>query len=173
MGRNKALLPYRDGTLIQDIADTARLAAGSVTLVGRSGDYTHTGIAAIEDLWPGEGPLGGIVTALKHSQAQWTLILACDMPGLNAAFLGDLYAFATGSPAQAVVPVSSPERREPLCAWYNRRALEPLETLFLSGARSPSAALDALRVEYVLCDGWDVSNVNTPGEWNQYLTSHA
>ena len=80
MGRDKAMLPFHGATLAQWIAKQVAEAAGSAMLVGNA----STGIA---DLYPSEGPVGGILTALAHSDADWNLIVACDMPQADAPFL--------------------------------------------------------------------------------------
>ncbi len=96
MGRDKALLPYRGVTLAAHIASIVQQAAGSATLVGNPDLYGHLGIPMIADLYPGEGPLGGLITVLKNSQADWNLVLACDLPSLTVPFLESLLADCRG-----------------------------------------------------------------------------
>src|SRR6266566_1160042 len=92
MGRDKARLPYRGGTLAEWVARQVELAAQSATLVGNPVGNPELG--GIPDLYPGEGPLGGILTALHHSAAEWNLIVACDMPEITPGFLCGLLAEA-------------------------------------------------------------------------------
>ena len=68
MGRDKALLPFRGGALAQSVARAVSATAGSVTLVGDPERYGGLGYAVIADIYPGEGPLGGILTALGNTQ---------------------------------------------------------------------------------------------------------
>lgn len=113
MGRDKALLPWPDPDsppLAQWVAGIAREAAGTATLVGDPDRYGHLGIPVIPDLHPGLGPLSGVEAALAHTDADWNLILACDLPNLTANFLIDLLgrkavtvATAVGKPAICAV----------------------------------------------------------------------
>src|SRR5208337_3578736 len=90
--------------------------------------YAHLGYRAIPDLYPGAGPLGGILTALRHTSADWNLVAACDMPELSVEFLKLLINAATGHPAvDALVPSGPSGRLEPLCAVYHRRSRLRLE----------------------------------------------
>ena len=91
MGRDKALLPYRGGVLVQSIAQAVTLAAGSAVLVGDPGIYGGFGHPAIPDILPGEGPLAGILTAIENTTAEWNLVVACDMPSLSVEFLDTLF----------------------------------------------------------------------------------
>lgn len=145
MGRDKALLPFRGGRLAQSVARAVSEAAGNATLVGDPGRYHALGYAVISDLHPGEGPLGGIVTALRHSIADWNLITACDMPNLNPDMLRGLLRTATESGADALLPLGLEGRPEPLCALYHRRCLEPFEGAFAAGIRKVTAALETVR----------------------------
>ena len=167
MGRNKALLPYQGTTLAQFVAETVRAAAGSVALVGGLPDLE---IGFVRDLYPGEGPLGGILSALDRPAADWNLIIACDMPELKVDFLRQLLEIADSSHADAVVPVRPSGRLEPLCAAYHRNARRGLLTAFERGVRKIAAALAEVRLRT-----WPVpaelscfQNVNTPDEWAAY-----
>ena len=99
------------------VAAAVARAAGNVTLVG------HAELPAIPDRYPGEGPLGGILTALHHTSADWNLIVACDMPEVSAAFLAELLARAMRSRADVLLPCGPDGLPQPLCAVYHRRAL--------------------------------------------------
>jgi len=169
MGCDKALLPFRGGTLAQAIAATVARVAGSATLVGAAEMYQSLGFPAIADLYPGEGPLGGILTALADTTAEWNLVTACDMPGIAPGFLGRLFETARNGGADAVVPIGPSGRLEPLCAVYHRRSLWALEAAFARGVRKIAEGLEDLRT--VLLPATEVSpfqNVNTPSEWLAY-----
>ena len=170
MGCDKALLPFRGGRLVESVAGAVRLAAGSAVLVGHPRLYEHLGYPAIADLYPGAGPLGGILTALHHSSADWNLVAACDMPELSAEFLKLLIDATAGRPAaDALVPIGPSGRPEPLCAVYHRRSRRALERALGRGVRSVRAALTGLRAALVsVPELKPFQNVNTPEEWAAY-----
>jgi molybdopterin-guanine dinucleotide biosynthesis protein A len=166
MGRDKALLPFRGGALAQSVARAVSEAAGSATLVGDPVRYAGLGYPVIPDLYPGEGPLGGILTALRNTSADWNLVTACDMPQLDPELLRGLLKTAAESGADALLPVSPEGRPEPLCALYHRRCLEPLEAAFAAGIRKVTAAIETVRtVRLPVAEVSLFQNVNTPEEW--------
>jgi molybdopterin-guanine dinucleotide biosynthesis protein A len=163
MGRDKASLPYRGTTLASAVAQAVRDATGSVTLVGTSEP------GSIPDLFPGEGPLGGIVTALRHSAAEWNLIVACDMPEIAAPFLCRLLDAAEASGSDVLLPVRPDGTPEPLCAVYRSRASEAIERRFADGVRKITAALGELAVcRLEIAEVLQFQNVNTPEDWLPY-----
>ncbi len=121
MGRDKALLPIEGSLLVERTAERVRAAAGSVTLIGAPGRYAHLGLPVLPDLVEDCGPIGGLHTALKSTRADWNLVVACDMPGLTAGFLGDLLAAARQLGCACLVPQTD-SGLHPLCAVYHRRA---------------------------------------------------
>ncbi|MGO9260915.1 MAG: molybdenum cofactor guanylyltransferase [Bryobacteraceae bacterium] len=180
MGSDKALLPFRGSLLGRSLAGFVERAAGGVVLVGNPQLAPLVGYPAIPDRYPGEGPLGGILTALGHTASDWNLLVACDMPGLSAEFLAGLLDAAARSDADALVPVGPGGRPEPLCAVYHRRALEPLGRAFARGVRKIVAALeeDAQSAPLAVCR-WPVAeagvfqNVNTPEDWAPWAPRYA
>jgi molybdopterin-guanine dinucleotide biosynthesis protein A len=169
MGADKALLTLRGVPLGAAVASVVQQAAGSAVIVGDPALYGALGFAAIPDLFPGEGPLGGIITAISHTAADWNLITACDMPELAPGFLDCLFEAAERSNARVLLPRGPGGRPEPLCAVYHRDALPALSVAFGSGMRKITAALESLSVEYFsVPDLKRLQNLNTPEEWSGY-----
>jgi molybdopterin-guanine dinucleotide biosynthesis protein A len=82
MGRDKSRLRLKGKTLLWHVR-TAALAAGLPVRIIR------------RDLVPGCGPLGGVHTGLRTSQAELVLFLSCDMPFVTAALLNELLDHVT------------------------------------------------------------------------------
>ena len=169
MGRDKALLPAPGGTLGQQVARMVGAAAGSAVLVGSPERYGALGYPAIPDRYPGEGPLGGILTALGHTSAEWNLVTACDMPGLTENFLRGLLDAAERAGAEVLLPVGPGGRVEALCGVYRKSAGRALEAAFAAGVRKASAAASGVRglrmVSFKVSEVSIFQNVNTPEEW--------
>jgi molybdenum cofactor guanylyltransferase len=169
MGQDKALLPFRGATLGQYVAAVVAGAAGKVTLVGDPERYRFLGYPVLPDRYPGEGPLGGILTALAHSTEDWNLVLACDMPAVSPEFLVRLLGAAETADAEVLAPAGASGRPEPLCAVYHRRVFSRLEHVFARGERKMSLALTAVHTVILQAGGsGGFENVNTPADWAAY-----
>src|SRR4051794_40528817 len=163
MGRDKATLPWDGGTLAGAVARAVEAAAGSAILVGNSE------LGGIPDLYPGEGPLGGILTALGHTAAEWNLIVACDMPEITPTFLRGLLDHAQQVNCDVLLPCGPGGRPEPLCAVYRRGVREAVERRFAEGVRKVTTALEGLAVVRLdVAEALPFQNVNTPEEWAVY-----
>lgn len=162
MGADKALLPYRGGTLAGHVAGEVAVACGGATFIGDRDRYGHLGFPVIADRMPGNGPLGGIAAAVA-AVPDWALVVACDMPGVEPAFLRRLIAAAETARAgtECVVPQSE-GGLEPLCAVYHRGSL-PLLDSFLDHKflkmRDVVGSMQALVVPF---EGPWFRNINTP-----------
>ena len=165
MGSDKALLPFHGGTLAQAVARHVARAAGSAVLVGDPERYRGLGYPVIPDRFPGEGPLGGILTALRHTSAEWNVVVACDMPGLSSGFLEDLLEAAEVNQA-STIPMGPSARLEPLCVAWRRDSLAHLESAFADGIRKVASACEGLRLAvYPVAEVERFQNVNTPEDW--------
>jgi molybdenum cofactor guanylyltransferase len=169
MGSDKALLKYRGVTLAQHIAQSVTQAAGSAVLVGDQKRYAGLGYEVIPDLYPGEGPLGGVLTALRNSGADWNLIVACDMPELTAAFLTGLIDAAESHDCDVFAPLGPDGATEPLCAVYHKSARAGLDQAFQRGERQMRVVLKEVRTATLpVPELARFQNVNTPGDWKRY-----
>jgi molybdopterin-guanine dinucleotide biosynthesis protein A len=171
MGGDKALLPFEGVPLAHRLAERVGSAAGSATLVGSRRLYAALGWPIIEDLFPGRGPLAGIHSVLKQSAAEWSLVVACDLPFLGIDFLRFMLRAATEASAegaQLVVPVSS--RGYELAAVLRRDCLPAAEAAVAGGdyrlsgfyARVPRREIAPVEWRRFDPDGLLFQNVNAP-----------
>ena len=165
MGRDKALLPIEGSLLIERTVEMVRAAAGSVTLIGAPGRYAHLGLPVLPDLVEDCGPICGLHTALKSTDADWNLVVACDMPSLTAGFLSDLLSAARQVGCACLTPKTG-SGLHPLCAVYHRRAADAVEFAIQHKRFKMHDLLKSLgAVSWPIADASLLENVNTPLEW--------
>ncbi|HKW56170.1 MAG TPA: molybdenum cofactor guanylyltransferase [Candidatus Acidoferrum sp.] len=179
-GSDKALAEIGgQATLVWVANAVAEAADGHPTVVGPAGKYARFGWNCIADRWPGEGPLGGIVTALLHAREKettcdWNLIVSCDMPFLTAPWLSFLVGRAENGGAEVVLANSS-GGPEPLCACWKTEACEALHRAFARGVRKVTDGIALLRTEVLDEREWKrfdsagrlFWNMNTPADYEE------
>jgi molybdenum cofactor guanylyltransferase len=167
MGRDKALLPLNGSTLLDQVARSVLLAAGSVTLIGSPEKYGSLGYTVIPDRVPECGPLGGVYTALSATTAEWNLIVACDMPDVTTGFLKGLLRAAKTCGADCLVPETA-SGLDPLCAVYHRRC-EPLAASAIThNILKMHDFISRLHTaKWPVSDPALLENVNTPEQWSR------
>jgi len=178
-GEDKALAVIAGKTMLERTIDLLSVVcgAGNVKAVAKADKYRELSVPVVADRWPGEGPLGGILTALLDlkgagQQDAWSLIVSCDMPFLTAEFLKFLGERAERTAAQVVVPGST-DGLQPLCACWRSAATEELQKIFDSGVRRVSQAMKQLPMEVLDEAQWkrfDIAerlfcNMNTPEDF--------
>ena len=170
MGTDKALLPFDGALLIDRVARQVADAAGSVSLVGHPERYLHLPYRGISDIYPAAGPLAGIHAALSATEAEWNLVVACDMPGLATAFLRELLGKAEAGDADCVAARSPSDLPEPLCAVYHRRCGDSAAVWLDSGRRKTADWLATLRVAWRPAEtGEWLRNLNTPKDRDDFF----
>lgn len=177
MGTDKALLDFGGEPLVCRMTRLVASAGVGVTVIGPPERYSSLGLEAIPDDCAGLGPLGGIATALAHSDRPWNLIVAVDLPRLTPEWLKKLAERAARSAADALIPRSE-RGLEPLCAAYHRRCLPSIRTALRQGVRKVTDGLAGpppCRVEEIAPEEWKplaaaeglFDNINTPAEYER------
>ena len=188
-GTDKAMVSLGGKTMLRRTGELLASVCHDVTVIAPAGKYADAPWPVLADRWPGEGPLGGIVTALNslkeapapedllalvHGPCPFALILGCDMPFLTKEFLTFLIERAVASEALVVVPESG-RRLEPLCACWCAQSARAIQEAFDAGGRKVTEAMKHVPMEVLDeadwkrfdTDGRLFWNMNTPGDYEE------
>jgi molybdopterin-guanine dinucleotide biosynthesis protein A len=168
MGQHKALLPFSGTTLVQHIAKTVSEAAGPVALIGDPEQLGALGLPVFPDQLPGCGPASGIYTALKVTETDWNLVVACDMPAITADLLRGLVLRTETAGRDCVAAIGPYGQPEPLCAVYHRRCLPALTRAIRDKQLRMRDFVKEIGALWVAVDQSALANVNTPAEWADF-----
>lgn len=163
MGADKATYPVDGVVMAQRVATAAELAGASEVLLVGGSQSRAKGITGTwkKDLHPGEGPLGGVITALKASTNDTVVVLSCDMPFITPAVINSL----VNGMQDAQATVGRTDRLNWLCAaWSKEECLQPLQSVWKRNERAVHRAAVLLDVVEVPVPAVAVRNINTPGD---------
>jgi molybdopterin-guanine dinucleotide biosynthesis protein A len=164
MGRDKALLEVDGRPMAVRVAHALGIAgAAEVFCVGGDAALSAYGVRLLGDDHPGEGPLGGLLTALRHAAHELVVVLACDLLNPSSAAVGRLVE-AAGDRHQhaAVVPVVAERPQWLHAAWRRDACLPPLTTAFDEGERSIHGAATLLDVQFMEDPGPGFADADAP-----------
>ena len=126
------------------VLDALRTVGAEPVLVvgGDADELAVLGAPVVADRFPGEGPVGGVLTALEHLAAasrpdavDAVLVLPCDLADITADALRPLVEAAAGD-AHSRVWVAATERMEPMCALWSIEARGVVRERFVAGERT-------------------------------------
>jgi molybdenum cofactor guanylyltransferase len=174
-GKDKALIHVEGKPMLMRLCAMLRGVASCVSIVGSQQKYGNFGVECVADQWPGEGPLGGIITALMHAQARvhrqmWCLIVGCDMPFLTSEWLSYMVERVPASGASVITPQSA-HGLEPLCACWHTRATSKLQYAFENGVRKVTEAMKHLEMEVLDEAQWKRFDSDGRLFWNMNTTA--
>jgi molybdopterin-guanine dinucleotide biosynthesis protein A len=168
MCHDKALIEFDGKTQLE----RAMLALESVTerqfvstRSDQSGDGERQRYAQIVDRYEDLGPVAGILSALEsHPEADW-LVVACDLPNLDAATLEFLVSNRDLNALFTAFESSHDGLPEPLCAIYPAQSVARIREFVDEGIVCPRKML--IRSESALLaqpNPRSLDNVNTPDD---------
>ena len=173
MGTDKAFIEIEGESMVARAVGALRAAGAESTLVvgGNAARLGASGLDAVPDRYPGQGPLGGVITALGAlgspdvsgmdgvsgtdalSAMDAVVTLPCDVISPDAAAIRrvlDRLAETTGRPgagppaADLVVPLGGGVPQWMHAGWH-RNCLPRLSEAFAAGVRAPTEAARLLR----------------------------
>jgi molybdenum cofactor guanylyltransferase len=168
MGTDKALIEIEGIPLIQRIARLAQSLTSQVYVVTSTPEKYQSYVPEcqlVRETNP-QGSLTGFSLGLAEIQTEWVLLLACDLPNLK---IEPLEEWASRLPQIAIDAIAylphHPKGWEPLCGFYRRKALSPLQKYIAGGGRSFQEWLPQhLVVEIPVANRDLLFNCNTPAD---------
>jgi molybdenum cofactor guanylyltransferase len=154
-----------------------------ILLVGnkppRPEDTSGVQVRLVPDRVLGCGPLAGLDAALSAARHDALIVVACDMPFVNARFLRFLVSLT--DEADAVVPRTE-DGYHPLCAAYTRACRPAVARRLAEGRLALRSLFDDMRTRVVTREEIEafgdpvrlLANVNTPAAFDgiEALLSH-
>jgi molybdopterin-guanine dinucleotide biosynthesis protein A len=165
MGRDKALLPVAGVAMAQRVAAALRAAgADDITCVGGDLEGLRAlGLSAIEDEWPGAGPVAGLLTGLDHATHDVVVVTACDLIAPDAVAFTALVEAMHESGVVAALPVVD-GRDQPAPAALRREAMATVRAAFDAGERAMHPTLRRLDPVRIVLDSAATADADTPGD---------
>ena len=188
MGRDKSRLVLDGQTLVERVATALFAVTNTVSLVANNQPGNQTAnqtngqtnldckLPTVRDVYEKWGALGGLHAALTSCRADWAAVVACDLPFVTGELLMRLASLRADF--DAVAPVQSDGRPQPLCALYRVGiCLAVAEKLIKSGEHRPIGLLQSVRTRWVTfeeladLDGSRLffDNLNTPDDYARAL----
>jgi len=168
MGRDKALL-LRDGkSQLEYVAALLTATVDQVFVSVRKeqhGEPERSRFNTIADRYDGIGPVAGILSAMdEYPDADW-LVVACDLPNIDAATLGYLLEKRSDEQPFTAFRSSHNQLPEPLCAVYCADSHTIVREFVADGLVCPRKML--IRSDTCLLEQPDphaLDNINTPDD---------
>lgn len=165
MGRDKALVTLGGKTLLERAVERWSGYGGGLQLsVGPAerAALAPEGIAAVADIYPERGPLGGLQAGLSACKTPLLLLVAVDCPFLTPA-LADGLVEAMGEADACVYTLEG--RPQPLFGLYRVTCAQGAEEMLLQGDNRMRLLLDRESTVYLPTeDAAPFRNLNTPEE---------
>lgn len=130
MGRDKGMVLLHGKPMILYILEAVQGAGIKVNIIANDLKYRSFGFPVYADVVMEKGPLGGLLSALRNSEAEVILLLSCDMPLISTEAIKQLLTFADHE--KIIAPVRE-GRLNPLFALYPKSLKPDVEEMIASG----------------------------------------
>lgn len=142
MGQDKAAIEIDGISLLNKTVQLFKGLFPEVVAVSKEpGHFGHVDCREVGDLFPGMGPMVGILTAFKVTASDYIFVAACDMPFLNRNVIELIVREGLG------FDIALPKRGEkgdPLHALYSRNCYKSMLSFLENEGRSLNRYIDSL-----------------------------
>jgi len=171
MGEDKATIAYHNGVPQQEYTAMLCHKMGLQTYISKDHEYSTDKIGTIpviKDRFVDLGPCGAIMTAFMHDPDAAWLVLACDLPLIDADSIANLLQQRDASCTATAYQLSDQKWPEPLMAVYEPRAYQRMLRFLSMGYACPRKVLINSPTKTIsLADESVAYNANTVEERQQ------
>lgn len=126
MGENKSFLKVDGTPSVERVINTmSKVTDKRILITNDFAAYEHLGLQQYSDRYQDKGPLAGLETAFYHTDGEWYVIAACDMPFVHEDIFTYLLSFRSED-VDAIIP-NVDGRDHPLSGIYKRSALPAIQ----------------------------------------------
>ncbi len=186
MGQDKAQIVWEGKTLLQRACEVASHCTAQVYLISPWPEryesmltpelLSGARVQALQETEHKRGPLGALATGLSQIEAEWVLLLACDLALLDSAIVQKWVSQLPTVPPESLALVPQQGTLwHPMCGFYRKLALEPLQQFLDQGGRSFQMWLPeicATPLEVGTAEFRMLRNFNTPEDLHGFHPEH-
>lgn len=167
MQSEKGLVLFQEKPFIEHIIQAILPITDNIKLITGSKEYDYLEYEKIPDLIVDKGPLGGIYTALSHTETEFNLILSCDIPLISTELLQELISKHT---KEAEITVfASESKTHPLIGIYSKSIVPTIKEAIDSNELKMMDLLAKLPHQIINIEeseNFHLTNINSADELN-------
>lgn len=171
MQSEKGLVLFQGKPFIEHIIEAVLPVSDNIQLMTNTSDYDYLPFKKIKDIESDKGPIGGIYTALVHSDSEINLILSCDIPLISTALLSEL--ISKHKEDFNVSVFSDDNKIHPLIGIYSKKMIAALKKAIEDNDLKMMRLLDKVNHQIIKVTGEQSSqfkNINSIAELNELNT---
>lgn len=172
MGQDKGFVQLEGKPMISYTIELLNKMNIKFRIVSHIEAYKKFGCEVIKDIVPGQGPMGGLYTALYRCEAKQLLLLSCDAPFISEELVIHLL---TLSDSEKISVAYFRNKLYPLCAVYPKSILQLVKTTLEKGNLKMKTLIENLPHQMIYMDGifekkaYVLSNFNTKADIANYF----
>jgi molybdopterin-guanine dinucleotide biosynthesis protein A len=176
MGRNKALVPFLGRPLYQRVLERLAPLADEVLITTNTSEgFEAANVPLVADVYPGQGALGGLYTAIWAARHPIVMVAACDLPFVSPELMRHQIELMFTHGLDVAIP-GTWEKREPLHSVYRKETCLPhIRQALVRGEKRLISWFPHVKVQFVPPEeiqkfdplGLAFRNVNSQAELDQ------
>ena len=170
-GKNKALIPFKNSTLIEHIIQAMTPQVDKIIISANQDllQLNKLGFAVIEDQVKDQGPLIGITSAATHVNTPTVVVTPCDVINIPDTYVLEMMLNLESTKSDVVV-AKTKERIHYLNCAFKLEKIEDLKKIISKGTSRVSdwqAQMKTSYVEFEIEEGHAFKNLNEPCDFSE------